>query len=222
MTQVAVDILDLAPQLDTLDIEIGGPTLECDPILQTLFQRLVCPSTDSKHGPFLAQLAHIRICITDILFQQPFRFMDSVFFDVVSSRWGSHILKSVSMFIVAPAPSPGWGLTVQHIKTLRRFKKEGLDIKISVSHHTIFAILKDHSFEALKRISFYDRYFVIMECPLSLSPDLLASVECWFIDQLASLFPVFKYVDFYRVSRYEFRGGGRAHLSEPSFLVVGS
>ncbi|SJL16348.1 uncharacterized protein ARMOST_19869 [Armillaria ostoyae] len=134
MTEVVVDILDLAPQLDTLDIEIGGSTPECDPILQTLFQRLACLSTDSKHVPFLAQLAHIRICIMDTMVQQPFRFMDSVFFNVVSSRWSSQILKSVSIHIVAPTPSPGWGLTVQHIKTLQRFKMEGLDIKISVLH----------------------------------------------------------------------------------------
>ncbi len=134
ITQVAVDILNLAPQLDTLDIEFGESTPECDPILQTLFRRLASPSPDSKHAPFLAQLAHIRICIMDIMVQQPFRFMDSVFFNVASSRWSSRILKSVSIYIVAPTPSPGWGLTVQHIKTLQRFKKEGLDIKIAVSH----------------------------------------------------------------------------------------
>ncbi|KAK0224800.1 hypothetical protein EDD85DRAFT_1027588 [Armillaria nabsnona] len=134
ITQVAVDILNLAPQLDTLEIEFGELTPECDPILQTLFQRLASPSTDSKHAAFLAQLARIRICIMDITVQQPFQFMDSVFFNVVSSRWSSHVLKSVSIYIVAPTPSPGWGLTAQHIKTLQRFKKEGLDIKIAVSH----------------------------------------------------------------------------------------
>ncbi len=81
---------------------------------------------------------------------------------------------------------------------------------------TIFTILKDRSFEAVKKVSLYDRCFITIESPMSLSPDLLASSgRRRFIDQLTSLFPVLKYMDFYGICQWECRGGEWTQLSEP-------
>ncbi|KAG7441525.1 uncharacterized protein BT62DRAFT_482634 [Guyanagaster necrorhizus] len=64
------------------------------------------------------------------MIQQPCQFMDSIliFFDAVSTRWSSHVLKPTAIDdeIADPAPDmltpPSWGLTVQqHIEALQKF-----------------------------------------------------------------------------------------------------
>ncbi|KAK0470883.1 hypothetical protein IW261DRAFT_1671964 [Armillaria novae-zelandiae] len=135
ITQVVFGILDLPPQLDMLDIEFIAPMPEFDRILQILFQRLACPSTNSKHGPFLAQLAHVRICIRDtgsISAIIPF-YGECIIRCGILKMEQSHPQVHFHIYCF-PGTEPWLWLTIQHIKALRRFKKEGLDIKISVPH----------------------------------------------------------------------------------------
>ncbi|KAK0438774.1 hypothetical protein EV421DRAFT_1823076 [Armillaria borealis] len=103
-------------------------------------------------------------------------------------------------------------------KAYSHLEKISIGLTRGETSQTIFAILKDRSFEAVKKVSLYDRYRNTTEPPLPLFPVLLASSgKRRFIDQLTSLFPVLKYVDFYGVCQWECRGEGWTQLSEPSF-----
>ncbi|KAK0224802.1 hypothetical protein EDD85DRAFT_227155 [Armillaria nabsnona] len=211
LAELSIHCIDMLLDIMPNNIVAAAPSL---PLLLTSLPsltKLACSPYHAKqfHGRSLTEV-HLtgrilgRIDWHSVLFENHLPVIDIV------------IPRSTARFESLSAPLASFaGLP---LKVYSHLEEISIGLTRGETGQTILAILKHRSFEAVKKVSLYDRYFSTTESPLSLSPDLLASSgRRRFIDQSTSLFLALKYMDFYGICQWECGEGGWKQLSEPEF-----
>ncbi|KAK0222382.1 hypothetical protein IW262DRAFT_1380187 [Armillaria fumosa] len=129
-TNLLIDILHCTPGVKTLKIFTQCWQSVYDRIFKALIERLVLHPASQQR--FLPLLSNLDITIEDLLMEESCSFIDHTFFDMVSSRWNFGVLSAVRLDVSEPGEGLSWGLTLEHITKFRKFKSNGLDIRLGV------------------------------------------------------------------------------------------